>query len=519
MSTPEKQEAKTDYIASDSTRLQELFDFATLLNQQTDFTEILRIVTRKSAELLSSEMSAILMLNPKTRQTVKTIHREANKKLDSGYRSVQHQVSGWVMRNDKPLLSPDLQKDARFKHVNFEKVEVHSVMAVPLRIERLIIGSIILMNQAPDKVFDESAQEFLEMLTVIAASYLRNIQELKQYFEVPIPDTTLFRKYERVGLIGRSKSFKDLLNSIEAAASCDIRVILEGSSGTGKELVARAIHQFSARSEKSYLAIDCAAIPENLFESELFGHVRGAFTGANTNRIGLMEEAHEGTLFMDEISNLPLQMQAKLMRVLQEGEIRPLGSNEIRKVDVRIIAASSSPLNHLVESGQFRQDLYFRLHVYPISIPSLNQRHGDISLLASHFLAKISKQQGKKIQGFHEKLLEYFQQRQWDGNVRELENFVERMVAIASTDAEIIDLNILPAEIRTEVENASGTEGSDSNGGSLQDQLQQVETDILKKALLACNWNQSKTARQMGISERNIRFRMEKLNIQRPDDS
>ena len=353
MSTPEKQEAKTDYIASDSTRLQELFDFATLLNQQTDFTEILRIVTRKSAELLSSEMSAILMLNPKTRQTVKTIHREANKKLDSGYRSVQHQVSGWVMRNDKPLLSPDLQKDARFKHVNFEKVEVHSVMAVPLRIERLIIGSIILMNQAPDKVFDESAQEFLEMLTVIAAPYLRNIQELKQYFEVPIPDTTLFRKYEQVGLIGRSKSFKDLLNSIEAAASCDIRVLLEGSSGTGKELVARAIHQFSARSEKSYLAIDCAAIPENLFESELFGHVRGAFTGANTNRIGLMEAAHEGTLFMDEISNLPLQMQAKLMRVLQEGEIRPLGSNEIRKVDVRIIAASSSSLNHLVESGKF----------------------------------------------------------------------------------------------------------------------------------------------------------------------
>ncbi|MCG8603622.1 sigma 54-interacting transcriptional regulator [bacterium] len=516
MSDSDQRNRETRYLEAESSQLKEIFDFATLLNQQVEFKEILRVVTSKAADLLHASMAVILMINPKTRQTVKTIHREAINLPEPRYRSIQHQVSGWVMRHNKSLISHDLPKDARFSNVDFAKVDVHSVIAVPLRIEGLIIGSIILMNDTSAPDFDESALEFLEILAVVAAPYLRNVQELKGYFEAALPVAALFAKYEQVGLVGRSEKFKDLLASVEAAAKCDIRVLLEGESGTGKELVARAIHMFSSRSEKPYLAIDCGAIPENLLESELFGHVRGAFTGANTDRKGLLEEADSGTLFMDEIANLPLPMQAKLMRVLQEGEIRRVGSNQAQAVDVRIIAASSSPLKHLVEAGTFRQDLYFRLHVYPVSIPSLNQRDGDISLLANHFLNKSVKQQGKKAQAFHAQILEYLNSKQWIGNIRELENLVERLVAIAADDAQVIDLKILPADIQEDMENRLHVEVATSK--SLQEQLQKVEADILEKYLSACGWNQSKAARQLGLSEGNIRFRMEKLKIKRPQE-
>ena len=500
-------------------RLNELFEFATLLNQQVEFKEILRVVMEKSAAFLNASMAVILMINPKTRQTVKTVHRQALNSPEPRYRSVQHQVSGWVMRNNKPLMSQDLQTDSRFANVDFGSVDVRSVIAAPLGIEGLIIGSIILMNESTELVFADSALEFLEMLAVVAAPYLRNVQELKEYFETRLPDAALFAKYEELGLMGRSQKFKDLLTAIEAAARCDIRVLMEGESGTGKELVARAIHKFSSRSEKPYIAIDCGAIPENLLESELFGHLRGAFTGANTDRKGLFEEADGGTLFMDEIANLPLPMQAKLMRVLQEGEIRRLGSNQAQSVDIRIIAASSSSLKQLVEAGQFRQDLYFRLHVYPVTIPALNERDGDISLLANHFLTKSAKEQGKRIDAFHEKILEYLNGRLWAGNVRELENLIERLVALAPDEAGTLDLKMLPADLREEVKDQAEGTGPADSAKALQEQLQDVEAQILEKTLSACGWNQSKAARKLGLSEGNIRFRMEKLNIQRPEKS
>ena len=499
-----------------TSRLMELFDFATLLNQQNEFNEILRVVARKSADLLDATMAVILMINPDTRQTVKTIHREAIVVPEPRHRSILRQVSGWVMKHNKPLISSDLQQDSRFANLDFKKVDIHAAMAVPLRIEGLIIGSIIVMNEDKQKVFDESALAFLEVLAVIAAPYLRNVQELKQYFTVPLPDTTLLSKYEEVGLIGRSEAFKLLLMAIEAAARSDIRVLLEGASGTGKELVARAIHQFSNRSDKPYIAIDCGAIPENLLESELFGHVRGAFTGANSNRIGLLQSANKGTLFMDEIANLPLPMQAKLMRVLQEGEVRPLGSNKSLKLDVRIIVASSASLRELVDAGGFRQDLYFRLHVYPIRIPSLEQRKEDIGLLANHFLQKSCKHQGKKTPAFHERILEYLNSRTWAGNIRELENLIERLVAIAPAGTEVIDLEVLPLDIREQIDPADRDSAKGGASTSLQDRLQDMEARILIDTLTACDWNQSKAARVLELSERNIRFRMEKLNITRP---
>lgn len=342
-------------------------------------------------------------------------------------------------------------------------------------------------------------------------------KEWQEYFESPVPEDSLLAKYRALGLLGKSQKFVELLQSIEAAARCDVRIYLKGETGTGKELIARAIHKLSHRSEQKFLAIDCGAIPENLIESELFGHTKGAFTGANRERKGLFEEAHGGTLFMDEIGNLPMNMQAKLMRVLQEGEIRPIGSNVSRKIDVRIISATSSALNDLVQQGVFREDLFYRLHVYPIYVPPLNERQDDIALIGNFFLKKFAKEQQKKAEAFHESILRYMKKRPWPGNVRELENFVERMLTMASPSAIEITRELIPADLASDFEEFTSTDTSPEWKHSLADKLQAYEEQVIRKALEECDWNKSRAARLLKISETNIRFRMQKLNITKPD--
>ena len=324
-------------------KLEQLIEFAETLCQQNSFQEMLRLTAQKIAHFLNAEIVLIMMLNPRTQETVKTIIKEGVKVSHPRYRSVQNQVSGWLMKERKPLLSLDLKNDARFSNVILDDLSIKSVLGVPLEIEGVSIGSLILLNETPSK-FDDLDLEFLSKIATIASPYLRNVQKIQHYFEAPLPNAALLTKYEALGLMGRSKGFVALLQAIESAARCDVRVMLQGESGTGKELIAKAMHKFSDRSARPFVAIDCGAIPANLMESELFGHVKGAFTGATTDRKGLLQEASDGTLFMDEIANLPLEMQVKLMRVLQEGEVRPLGSNKFRKVNVRLISASSASI-------------------------------------------------------------------------------------------------------------------------------------------------------------------------------
>ena len=316
--------------------------------------------------------------------------------------------------------------------------------------------------------------------------------------------------------MGKSQEFLALLHSMEAAAHCDVRVMLEGKSGTGKELVARAIHQFSNRNGGPFVAIDCGAIPENLFESELFGHAKGAFTGADRTRTGLIEEANRRTLFMDEIVNLPLVMQAKLMRVLQEGEVRPLGANQTWKVDVRIISVSSQSLRELVARKLFREDLFYRLLVFPIYIPDLRERNDDVTLLANHFLQKIVAQQGKQAVHFHAHVLDFIKQRVWPGNIRELENFVERLVTLTPANTKNIDPGVLPADLHLEFERFQTSQDRMVETRSFHEQLRVRECEILQDALVASGWRQSKAAQRLSLSEQNLRYRMKKLGIHKP---
>ncbi len=491
----------------------DLFEFARILGSLTDFHEVVRLVANKSAQLLRADLALIDMVNPDTRETIKTVIMNGKYCEQKEYRKIHINVAGWIIHYKKSFLSHDIHHDERFPQVSFDKIDVKSVMGVPLMIEGIVIGALILLYKKPSDHVNPDAIAFLENIAVISAPFLRNVQKIRQYFDSKMSDSTLLQKYKNAGLLGKSPKFIEMLHAVEAATKCDVRVLLDGKTGTGKELIARSIHQFSSRSDFPFIAIDCGAIPNNLLESEFFGHKRGAFTGANADRAGLFLEADGGTLFMDEINNLPVDMQSKLLRVVQEGEIRPVGSDKTHQINVRIIAASSIPLKTLVDKNTFREDLFFRLHVYPICVPDLAERQEDIPILANHFLTLYLKQQKKTAKNFHEEIIEYMKQHPWRGNIRELENFIERMVTVTPPDTSTIDPSLLPPDLKKELEKFLSDNSSVKRSKSLKEQMDQYESELIRKTLIECDWNQSKAARKLKISESNIRYKINQLGI------
>jgi Nif-specific regulatory protein len=490
-----------------------LIDLAQNLSIQDDFDEMLRLVTRTVAELLQAEKTLIMMINPRTGETIKTIISQGDEQGDRKSHTLHTSISGWVIKNELPLISKDIRSDSRFRTGVFKDIEVKSIICVHLRNENVVFGTLSVFRKTNTSDFTNDDLSFLEKIAVIVSPYLRNMNKIEHYFKPQIPKEAIIRKYQAHGLLGKSKRFVELLHAIEAAAKSDVRVLLEGRSGTGKELVAKALHNCSERAGKKLIAVDCGTIPEHLIGSEFFGHVKGAFTGATANRKGLFEEADKGTLFIDEIADLPMDLQVNLLRVLQEGEIRPLGSNASRKVNVRIIAASSVPLKQMVERNKFREDLFYRLMVYPIYVPSLDERPEDIPLLTEHFIKKYSGEQNKQVENFNEGLIELLKHRSWTGNIRELENFIERLITLAPDNRKQIDLDLLPREFRNELQDLKNIKKKVQKTKSLTEILSDHEKQLLRQTLIDHNWNQSSAANALGIDESTLRYKMKKYKI------
>jgi DNA-binding NtrC family response regulator len=299
------------------------------------------------------------------------------------------------------------------------------------------------------------------------------------------------------GIVGECKAMKDIFELIRKVSLTSTSVLITGESGTGKEVIARSIHDQGNRRGGPFVAINCAAIPSELMESEMFGHERGAFTGAHTRTIGKFEHAHQGTLFLDEVSALRQDLQAKLLRVLQEREIERIGSNKSIKIDIRVIAATNSNLEDAVQQGKFRQDLYFRLNVVPITIPPLRERRDDIPLLAKHFLNKFNLAFNKKIPGFSEKALDGLMRYHWPGNIRELENLIERLVVL-SNRSDPIELGDVPLEIL--MSSSQGRKDSELPKGGLLRIREEFERRIILNVLEVAQWNQTETARILKVS-------------------
>ena len=317
----------------------------------------------------------------------------------------------------------------------------------------------------------------------------------------------LQQRYQFKNIIGQSGAMQEVFRNVAKVIDSNVTVLLQGESGTGKELIARAIHyEGKKRRNKPFVAVNCSALPESLLESELFGHEKGAFTGAASRRIGKFEQADGGTIFLDEIGEMTPATQVKVLRVLQEREFERVGGSELVKVDVRVISATNKDIEEAVKKGEFREDLYYRISVFPIKIPPLRERKEDIPLLAEHFLKKYAEREGKEVHSIAPDALELLMAYHWPGNVRELENAIERAVILAST-SEIV-VNDLPTSVRS-----IGERKVVEQNGALNSWIEKLEEEALRKALLECEGNVSLTARKLGIGRATVYRKAKKYGL------
>lgn len=331
----------------------------------------------------------------------------------------------------------------------------------------------------------------------------------------------LYEKYSFHNLIGKSKKIREIFSLIEKIAPTNSTVLITGESGTGKELVAKAIHFSSLRKDQPFVSINCGALPENLLESELFGHVKGSFTGAYTDKKGLFEIAHKGTILLDEISEMSLWMQVKLLRVLQEKKIRRVGGTEEKEVDVRIIASTNVDLSEKIKEGKFREDLYYRLNVIRINLPPLRDRREDIPLLVEHFIKIYNQKTGKNIKGIKEDALKILEAYHWPGNVRELENCIERAVVFETSD--YITVDSIDENIKLFVLSNSFSFPSISipaiteEGIDFESYIDQVRKKLIEEALAVSNNEFLKASQLLKMSYRSFRYYVKKLGIKARD--
>jgi DNA-binding NtrC family response regulator len=315
-------------------------------------------------------------------------------------------------------------------------------------------------------------------------------------------------RYEFDNLVGRSAAMQEVFATVNRVAPTRATVLLAGESGVGKDMIARAIHHHSPRAERPFVKINCTAIPENLMESELFGYEKGAFTGANTTKPGKFEQADTGTVFLDEIGDVPPSIQVKLLRILQEREFERLGSNKTRHIDVRVLAATNVDLRAALEQGTFREDLYYRLNVLPIDIPPLRERKEDIPFLAEHFVKKISKDVGGRIESISEAAIQKLMQYHWPGNVRELENVIERSMVLSQGPV------LEPEDIKTDLAPRRAPATVDAQFLPDGMTLEQFEQSIIREALNRANGNKSQAARLLGLTRNALRYRLSQMGIE-----
>jgi transcriptional regulator with PAS, ATPase and Fis domain len=325
----------------------------------------------------------------------------------------------------------------------------------------------------------------------------------------------LSSKFRYHSIIGKSTEMQEVYLFLDKIQKSESNVLIYGENGTGKELVAKAIHYNSRRSDKLFLEINCSAFNENLLDSELFGHLKGAFTGAIKDKIGIFEKAHKGTIFLDEVGETSLAMQVKILRVIQEGTYMPVGGTTPKSTDIRVICATNKDLKKLVETGAFREDLFYRLNILSIKLPPLRDREGDIFLLMNFFLKKRCDELGLALKEFGKKTKEILLDYSWPGNIRELENEIERLVVLSGNDKVILPDNISP-RIKKNIPTGMSHKGIFiSSSGSMKEAIVRLEIDMIKKGLIRCNYNKSRLAKELGISRAGLIMKIEKYGLEK----
>ena len=484
-------------------QIEKIASLGALANATLDMEKLLRLVIDAIGRLVNSEAASVLMLEGDELVFISASGRRG-KNLSRMRLPREKSVAWWVVENGRTYITNDTSSDDFFSGYIDRQIDfrTRSILAVPVRLEGKIFGVMEAINKKRGR-FSEQDRRILEAFSDLVAVAIKNAQifdKLKSANEMRISE--MEAEYQ---LIGVSKAIERIRGVISRVAKSPSTVLITGESGVGKEVVARQLHIQSDRADAPFIKVSCPSFPETLLESELFGHERGAFTGATGRRIGRFEAAKDGTIFLDEIGELPMTVQAKLLRVLQENIFERLGSNEPIHTDARIIAATNRNLFEEIERKNFRQDLYFRLNVVPIYIPPLRERKEDILPLAEHFLRKLRRKFPHPIEKISDEAMEIMQNYDWPGNVRELENTIERIAVLCAP--RIITPEHLPDEILKKQTQSAITEGS----------LPEMERQTIENALRKAKGKQTVAAKILGISRDKLRYRIEKYGINPKD--
>ncbi len=492
-----------------------LYEIAKTLSSSLNVREALQDILAILAEKLDMRRGTITIFNPRTREIqIEVAHGLSEEARKRGRYRLGEGITGQVVATGQPIVVPAISEDPRFLNRTRSRKEAEkdkiSFICVPIKTGTKVLGTLSV-----DRVFtnDISLEEDVRFLTIIAgliAQTVANIQAIQEEKERLLEENLKLKqelkgKYRLENFVCSSSRMQEVLQMMERVAPSSATVLIRGESGTGKSLIAKMIHFNSPRASGPFVTISCTALPENLIESELFGYEKGAFTGALGRKTGLFEKANGGTIFLDEIGDLPLPLQAKLLHVIQEKEFYRVGGTHPVKVDVRIIAATNRNLEELVEQGLFREDLYYRLNVFPLYLPPLRERKTDIIPLAEFFLEKYSRLYNKKIKRLSSPAIDLLVQYHWPGNVRELENVIERAVLIC--DEEVIRSYHLPQSLQT-------AESSHTHAKkSLAQAVKEVEVELIIEALKETKGNQSKAAKLLDTSLRILNYKIKKYGI------
>ncbi|MFZ0448373.1 MAG: sigma 54-interacting transcriptional regulator [Desulfatiglandaceae bacterium] len=492
-----------------------LYEISKAIHVSLDLKKSLYTVLDLLSEHLGMKRGSITLLNPETAEIhIEVAHGISSSAKSRGRYRLGEGVTGQVIKSGRPMAVPKIDNEPLFldrtgARSRIDKSRV-SFICVPIKEERRVVGALSVDRGADGK---ETLGDNVRLLTVISSliaqkvSLLEKINREKDRLrdENTRLRKELNKKYSFTNIIGNSRKMQEVFYLIIQVAKSNANVLLLGESGTGKELVANAIHYNSLRASKAFIKINCAALPANLVEAELFGYEKGAFTGANRQKEGKFELASGGTVFLDEIGSLALESQGKLLRVLQEKELERLGGTRIIRANIRLIAAANQDLRSAVERGAFRGDLYYRLNVYPIYLPPLREREADILLLSDYFLEKYSKEYNKDIRRISTPAIDALTQYHWPGNVRELENCLERAVLLC--EDQVIHSYHLPPTLQTAID--TGT----PQAQSLKEASEQFERELLIDALKTSRGNMREAASALKTTERIFGYKVKRYHI------
>ncbi|GBD39825.1 Nif-specific regulatory protein [bacterium HR37] len=499
-----------------------IYEISKVLTSTLDLKKSLNSVMNILDKFMDMKYGTITLFNPETQELFTFVSlgiKEEEKKLRT-YRPGES-IVGKVFKTGSPMFIPNIKEEPvlwnQFRFYN--RNQSPSYICVPIKGRNKVIGTLGAAFFQGEVSF--SIEEGLRILIMIA-SLIGQTVELSQmvYKEKQklIEEKTQLQrelkvKYSLNNVVGQSEIMKEIFETVHRVAPTNATVLIRGESGTGKELIARAIHYNSPRAKGPFIKVNCTALPETLLESELFGHEKGAFTGAIYERKGRFELANGGTIFLDEIGDIPVSTQMKLLHVLQERKFERLGGSKTISVDVRIIAATSRDLEKAITERSFRDDLYYRLNVIQIFLPPLRERKDDIPILIEHFLQRFNKENQKKVR-ISDEVMSLMLEYPWPGNVRQLENCIERLVIMA--DEEVVGIEDLPYEIRTfrkQLPDEKQIEFKNISKHSLRKTVEEIEKERIVEALKKCGWIKSHAATLLGITPRQLDYRINKYGI------